>query len=833
MREDLATKSLRKPSYFSPEAFDEVLLIEHQAIATRANRDVSGEWSGLALSGGGIRSASFCLGALQALAKAGWLSKIDYLSTVSGGGYIGGGLQWLLNRDAQEVRGGKGFPYGVDSQLRIRARGSQTDLQYLRWHANYLLPGGGLTIFSALAVVFRTAFLSLAIWLPVLTLLFLLIQYLIARPQLTCFLYKLQLPMITLPNQIAPSWAEHVATECNGWLSGQALEKLWPDQPGYISPFYALCVWLALICCGGLALLSLAVAFVSITRFPQKMTRIFLVGSILAGLAGAATLGLGILIVYALVGTTPDIASTGGAVATLTVGLALLLPLINLAGLLVFGDKYKNAEYALRRTFEITGGWLLRVFLYTSILGSLPILAKYAFDSNWFSKLGGALAATSGLISAVTGHFMQSRRLTFGPVGQSLMALFALIFLYGVLLLAFRTNSVLFHPESELYQYQLWFGGAVTMALVFGFLSNSNSIGLHRFYRDRLMELFMPSAESIKKGIATETYAADRLSITQLWKGPATALNLFPIVNCNAILVNDRDPVVARRGGASFAITPLHIGSAVHGWEECESYERKNREMSLATAIAASGAAASANAAYAGSGVTRNRAVSLVLMLLNIRLGVWIRRPSASTWMNLLKPTPFFPTLWYGFLSRGYTSRSAFVEISDGGHFENLGIYELVRRRVELIIAIDGEADPQTAFPALVSLTRRLEEDFGATLDFGAELDFIMPKQPAEPKYPRDAAFSRFPFAKGTITYGDNCTKTSTLIYIKAALIEDMAFSARGYRAQHPDFPNESTSDQFYSPEQFDAYRELGRQCAERAISQHKDSIGRVFEVRA
>lgn len=816
---------LDETPYSPPDAFDRVLRAEHGAIAKRTKRKTSGAWTGVALSGGGIRSASFCLGALQAMAEAGWLSKFDYLSTVSGGGYIGAGLQWLLHRDAQEQPGGKDFPYGLDSQLRIQPRtGRQTNLQYLRWHANYLLPGGGLTIFSAVAVVLRTAFLSLAIWLPVLILFFLFFQHLAAQPQVMCRFGSLP-PAMLIPVDVIPgSWRVPTPNVCAQWERGESIdEAFWPDQLGMLSPVYALCIYIACICAAGLVLLSLAVAFVSITRFPQSTKRSFVIQAIGFGILGAIGIAVSIFLIGELATREkPQLNEMAAAVLLLTVGLAAMLPLVNLLGLLIFRSLYKNAEYFLRRSFEIIGGKLLQVFIYSAILGSIPIIANYALRSDWVSRVGGAIAGGSGFVAVVLGHLLQSRRLAFGPLGQTLTGLLAFIFLYGVLIIAFWLNSKLYNPDVP-YFFKLLFAGVVTMALVFGSLSNSNSIGLHRFYRDRLMELFMPSKHSVERGAPSASYAADRLSVTQLWSGPAKTLELFPIINCHAILVNDSDPVLARRGGANFTITPLHIGSAVHGWEECASYERKNREMSLATAIAASGAAANANAAYVGAGVTRNRAVSLVLMLLNVRLGVWIRRPSRSSSGNFLKPTPFFPTLWYGILSRGYTAKSDFVEISDGGHFENLGIYELVRRKADLIIAFDGEADPDTALPALVSLTRRLEEDFGATLDFGAGLDTIMPKEPARARYPKEAKYADLPYARGTIKYADDPNKVSTLIYVKATLLDDMPFSARGYRAKNPDFPNESTADQFYSPEQLDAYRELGRACAVRAITMHKD----------
>ena len=224
--------------------------------------------------------------------------------------------------------------------------------------------------------------------------------------------------------------------------------------------------------------------------------------------------------------------------------------------------------------------------------------------------------------------------------------------------------------------------------------------------------------------------------------------------------------------------------------------------------------------------------MSLVLTLFNIRLGLWIRRPSSSSFTNILKPTPYFPNLWYGPFFRGYRARSKFVEISDGGHFENLGVYELVRRRVDLIIALDGEADQSAALPALVNLSRRIEEDFGAKLTFDSDIDQIMPFESEKARYPNDAKFSDLPCVQATIRYADEPNRTTTLIYVKATLIDEAPFFARGYRAQNPDYPNESTANQFYNPEQFDAYRELGFACARKTIGVHLKAIKGVLRRR-
>ena len=153
---------------------------------------------GLALSGGGIRSASIALGVMQALAAAEKLQKFDYLSTVSGGGYVGSSLTWFTSRPwtiqgKEDVQFGTGcgtgpvpvFPYGTRGPVRPPSYPLSVPerlLRYLGHHANYLEPTKGLSvlhltkginILAAVAVVLRGILVNLFIWLTLLTLVFL------------------------------------------------------------------------------------------------------------------------------------------------------------------------------------------------------------------------------------------------------------------------------------------------------------------------------------------------------------------------------------------------------------------------------------------------------------------------------------------------------------------------------------------------------------------------------------------------------------------------------------------------------------------------------------
>jgi hypothetical protein len=139
----------RSQHYAQREADDELLRRERAYIENwRSKTGNTKEKSliGLALSGGGIRSATFSLGVLQALARHDVLKYIDYISTVSGGGYIGSGLTWWLagKTGSKETYGvdGATFPYGVADPARPDEHPTPT-LTHLRNNASYLVPGGG------------------------------------------------------------------------------------------------------------------------------------------------------------------------------------------------------------------------------------------------------------------------------------------------------------------------------------------------------------------------------------------------------------------------------------------------------------------------------------------------------------------------------------------------------------------------------------------------------------------------------------------------------------------------------------------------------------------
>ena len=161
----------------------------------------------------------------------------------------------------------------------------------------------------------------------------------------------------------------------------------------------------------------------------------------------------------------------------------------------------------------------------------------------------------------------------------------------------------------------------------------------------------------------------------------------------------------------------------------------------------------------------------------------------------------------------GHHEDGWFLELSDGGHFENLGLYELVRRRARLIVVCDGAQEPDFAFEDLQCARRRIAADFGATLDLTAgTLERLIPRK-TDPRFPEsDLRLAQSGHVIGRIRYADD--SSATLIYLKTALIEGLPLALSAIAGANLAFLDQLTADQFFDEEQFEACRELGYRIA-------------------
>jgi hypothetical protein len=345
------------------------------------------------------------------------------------------------------------------------------------------------------------------------------------------------------------------------------------------------------------------------------------------------------------------------------------------------------------------------------------------------------------------------------------------------------------------------------LALAISVWVNINHISAHRMYRDRLMEAYMPGFDDALIGkCATAPDAADGMRLHHV----DTARSPFPLINTNLLLLDSDERRRKLRGGDSFVLTPGYCGSNATGWVDCRVL--MDDRMTLPTAMAISGAAANPNTAAGGGGLTRNRLIAVLMAFIGLRLGYWLPNFGRD------RPPSWLPNhVWPGLstvLPMGHHESSWFLELSDGGHFENLGLYELVRRRVRLIILCDAAQDSHYAFEDLQRAQRRVAADFGARIDLRPEtLEQLIPAKTAH-RYPEtDLALAAAGHVMGTIRYADG--RVGTLIYMKTTLVDGLPLALLGYRGANPTFPDQTTADQFFDEEQFEAYRELGYRIAD------------------
>ncbi|MGB7327822.1 MAG: hypothetical protein WBD31_23290, partial [Rubripirellula sp.] len=289
----------------------------------------------------------------------------------------------------------------------------------------------------------------------------------------------------------------------------------------------------------------------------------------------------------------------------------------------------------------------------------------------------------------------------------------------------------------------------------------------------------------------------------------------FHLINASLNAQASRSEKLRGRKADFFIFSSAHCGSESTGYAPTKDYEVSNRRLDLATAAAVSGAAVAPIMGVRKDGYTFWAA------LLNIRLDFWLRNPRVKKWWASF-PGPFY---WLSqYLGRVKPS-TPFVNLSDGGHIENMGLYELLRRRCRYIVVVDGECDPGITCGSFLQAMRYAKIDFGIDVDidlsrlkFGgsapASLDSTDKSQKAKSSVP-DSPVVDYHFALGKVKYPKTTQDASEpphglLLYLKSSITGNEAASIQSYRDRNPGFPHQSTADLAYDEEQFECYRSLG-----------------------
>jgi hypothetical protein len=506
------------------------------------------------------------------------------------------------------------------------------------------------------------------------------------------------------------------------------------------------------------------------------------------------------------------------------------------------------------------GEWLARIRGYTLLAGigwlflfgcSLlaPGAASHLWQSAWIkwpailtwagTTLGGVLGGKSGKTSGdqegVSGPLEWIAVIAPYVFIAGLAILLAWVLEWGCPLIQFKT----FHP-GEVGVWIALISFFVLFALLLGFRLDINEFSMHSFYRNRLTRCYL-GASNKKRNPSPITGFDERdsndLEICKLtpaegYPGP------IPIFSCTMNITTGEDLAWQERKAASFAFTPLYSGYTV-GWTEW----RKNLSFNgfvptstmyqggpkVATAVAASGAALSPNWGY-----HTKPATAFLMTMFDVRLGLWVPNPrrSAAAGKPVDAPTGDVPPASPGFapfrllseLLGSVDDTSKYVYLTDGGHFDNMGLYELVRRRCYYIVICDAEEDGDYSYEGIGAAIRKCRIDFGAAIDL--DLSGLSPNT--------ESKLSPAHIVRGTIRYPETLPeKEGVVVYIKASLtrrvqgwgplpakgsveLPDAPGDVQNYKLQHQDFPHDSTAEQWFTESQFESYRRLGQCVLER-----------------
>ena len=901
----------RLEDYLQPEQrkrteFENILPLLHMA-----------KLKALCLSGGGIRSATFNLGVLQGLARLGVLKETDYLSTVSGGGYIGSWLSSSIRwqKDAGAATAFEKVARGLAEEEPPAREPYQ--IRFLRDYSNYLTP--------------RVGILSLDTWAVIGTYLRnLLLNWLVLLP---LFFAVLLLPRI-LAHFASGDVIELLQQLTSNWMDGATLARLFVLVGGIcaIIPIahtvnnlpsvnnfkqsklrFMLFFLLPLLC--------MALFLSAYWGYRYRPGCIGVAFGYFVGFGAAAhLLGFIVAVICPFIKTEyREEAKTGVRAKK---GVRLLLAFFcssatgAVAGALGWFVAAKLMPAALERVpypellfVTVSVPILLGIYLLTMTL-VVALLSRWTgeHDREWWGRAAGVVmlaavvwgagmavvvygpwfllpgasefwqylyAAAGGIFGIVAaklgrdpstpalrpGISMSSYRTTLLSVAAALFLVFlgqSLSLLTSWILWLVHSSSSaaprclpfpvapgaaapsgtppqvpfnfdwhLVHLIDPAQFTTLWImlAAAALLCLSMSWMVDINKFSMHAMYRNRLVRCYLGGARKKgerKQNPFTGFDRGDDIRMAELSTRP------FHLVNMAWNMVKGNRLAWQQRKAASFTMSPLFAGSDIEpdpyrksgaepgGYRPIGDYAKGDKEkpqIKLGTAMAISGAAASPNMGYHSSTL-----VAFVMAFFNVRLGWWLgntgtcmgdawrKRKSMFSVVPLLKET-------FGLTNEG----SKDIYLSDGGHFENLGLYEMVRRRCRYIIACDAGCDCDSNFEDLGNAVRKVRADFQIEIDI--DLAAIRAK--------------RLHFAVGEVKY--HCcdrdkSQKGKLLYIKPVLTGDESVDVFNYEKKHAEFPHEPTSDQWFDEAQFESYRKLGAHSLEQLREKHELTLERVFE---
>ena len=782
---------------------------------------------GLALSGGGIRSSTLALGVIQSLSRANVLPRVDYLSTVSGGGFIGGCVSSVLNEpDARSDA--KNFPLRENVGER-----ESNELTQLRNSGRYLAPSGFLEKLRIPALLVRGMLINLVLIFPLIVLAVMFTEfwaeYLGVGDEALLHIVRFSTLAFFLLG-LVPPYLSYLFVRRFNWKSRQRYEY-----------FFIFFLVLAL---GGLLLYPL-------TLLVEESIDISwgrLLYNSIDQLSWATDSSLFWIVLLVAVGLLVLAGRASSNLASLRnrlllylasfVGPALIFILYALLCVWQIDSPYihLNAGYNLpsRDIHDLEDGVMPATLMRRMSDEDQPLsgprekilVTPIEGENSWkvsdgpyhyqiVKKGESVLVKNQWLIAALEQPELQSSVVNLlnndkesdffkvsTPVTKTKRGDWTFKEGGETFVLSKPRNEKLKlspQPHDLLDSWDVYFyGGAFLIFLVNFVFVNVNFTSLHGFYRDQLTRGFL-----FGKGLRKGSDSGRRVRLSELnTEGSAAPYHLVNVT----MNLQGSDDVNLRGRGADFFILSRHFcGGERTGYISTEEMEAVDPHQDLGTAIAISGAAASPNA-----GSLAIRPLVFIMTMLNLRLGYWAPNPSAvkasSRLGRFLLSRGAGPIYVFREALGALTAKTRYVNLSDGGHLENMGIYQLLRRRCRTIICSDGECDPHLQCGGLVKLVRLAAIDLGVRIDID-----LSPLQASG--VPNVSATH---FIVGEIDYGNG--EKGTLYYIKASLTGDENPYISEYHQRNPEFPHESTAEQFFTEEQFEAYRALGSHMADQML---------------
>lgn len=867
---------------------------------------------GMSISGGGIRSATFGLGVLQGLARYGLLRSVDYLCTVSGGGYIGSCLTSLMSvpkRGDQSAAGTTESARWADAHLEKQKYDlgenmpllDTAQVHHLRKHGDFLIARRGFFRQETLRVIgtlLTGVACSLALYLV-----------LMAAIAAVFILYSSLLTQVDLFAHLK-SEADAPGTwfPADGWKEAlHALGQFAADFVKAAKPNGSLSTIAAGV--GGLlaAVGTLLMLVWPADRFPRhqqgrsgesgqergqrRQLQIFASVVILVGI------GLPILLRAV---AAKDAMLAESVQSPMLEGLplrGLTLPLAYFAGAAVaVGALYalvvpRRASMWNMRSRSLVGA-AVGICVHGVILSILSA-GLVGFTAYWLAA-GNDLAAIIGaLLSAGVTRLLAGFR-DAEPPRSSLMATLksaaVRIGLYVAVFVLILITTVLCIKVLIVYHVDDGFVASIAAVLALiafvalGYFVEFNRISLHYFYRDRLAETYLMT-ERREKGELVIVRNDNALRLCEMHdyypdesqrpqSGRARNVSPYHLVLCSLNLSGSRDLARKDRKSDHFVFSREFCGSTTTGYVRTKAYRHGRTKLSLAMTI--SGAAVSS-----GMGFYTSFVQSFAVTLFNIRLGYWLVNPrvydnrnsadepeadvfypkdyQGTPWpkeepqremqarhvKDWLENIVFWPKYLYYEMTASTNTEQPLVNLSDGGHTgDNIGLYPLLQRRCELIFASDGEADPKYNFGSLSAAIRQIFIDENVVVDIDFSQFSGKDRQGAGRK---ERSPAKEHFVIGRIRYpsaecnADGQAGANTpfvnrryqpsigwIVYLKSSYVGDHEPAAvTSYAETHSFFPHETTGDQFFDDDQFEAYRALGHHIAETVAACTMERAGR------